>query len=237
MNSFNIYLSLLSVVLLTACSFFMADANGSEDSRSAEQEPYDIARKTETKDIEEYQVSVEYPQTRNDQIDQSIIDYVNQSKDAFKKESYESKMDSDTDQKHALDMKYDVLHEDERVFVVKFTETIDMGDEQQERFTVLNFDKSSGKRLDLKHIFTEDDEYMKKLTQLANDRVDGSFERIAANESFSNLALTGDQVEVYLTQTEQQEVKSEAAKIKIPKAELKDLMRPRYAEIHRSWVE
>ncbi|MCP3027436.1 hypothetical protein [Halobacillus sp. A5] len=236
MNSFNIYLSLLSVVLLTACSFMIADANDSGEAASDKQEPYKITRETETKDIKEYLFSIEYPQTRNDQIDQSIIDYVNQAKDAFKKESYDAKL-KNSHQKHTLDVTYDILHEDERVFVVKFTEKMDMGNQpEQEKYTVLNFDKSNGKRLDLDHIFTEDKEYLDTLNELADDRVEGNF-NLMSDDRFRNLAVIGDRVEVYLTEREKKDVEADSKKIQIPKAELKDLMRPRYAEIHNSWID
>ncbi|GGF20895.1 hypothetical protein GCM10010954_19550 [Halobacillus andaensis] len=238
MNSFNIYLSILSVVLLTACSFMIADANDAQDSSSNKQEPYSVTSKKEMKDIEEYQYSIEFPQTPNDQIDQSIIDYVNQLKDTFKKESYEAKVNRNNHQKHSLAVGYDVLFEDEQVFVVKFTEVMEMGENvSRESQTVLNFDKSNGKRLDLNHIFTEDAQYLETLTKLANEKVKGSFEESTAEDNFRNLALKGNRIEVHLTPQEQEKVGAESDRIFISKTDLEDMMRPRYAEIRSSWVD
>ncbi|MFC7062514.1 hypothetical protein [Halobacillus seohaensis] len=235
MNSFYIYLSLLSVVLLSACSFIKADATDPSSEASASKEKsYEVMNKKETEKLTEYEISIDYPQTPNDQINQSIIDYVNQMKDSFKKISYEA----NSNEKHNLNTNYNVLYEDEHIFVVKFTGKIDTGDDSPKEIQeVLNFDKSKGKRLNLEHIFSEDNDYLLKLTKLANKEANG-FDNLTVNsKSLRNLALKGDRVEIHLTKEEQENLQFDSDRIKISKADLEGMISSRYTEVHNSWVE
>ncbi|MCP3031023.1 hypothetical protein LF817_06665 [Halobacillus sp. A1] len=234
MNSFNIYLSLLSVVLLTACSFIIADANDQKASSSQKKEPYEITTKEETERIEEYHVSIDYPQTPNDQIDQSIIDFVNQSKEKFKKISYKAHEKQNSEVTHEFSVSYDVLYEDEHVFVVKFNQSILTGDNSPVNFdSVLNFDKSKGKRLALEDIFTKDEQHVKHLTELVNEELSGRAELSVDAENFTNVALKGDRIEIHLPS----DSGAEEDLIKISKIHLEDMMRSKYAEVQKSWLK
>ncbi|WP_173918441.1 hypothetical protein [Halobacillus sp. Marseille-Q1614] len=245
MNPINIYLSLLGVILLAACSISMADTNNeSKGAASAGATPFEVITENEHEKLEAYEISIHYPQTPNDQIDQSVIDYVNQVKDYFKKKSYEAAKD----EMHSLKVDYDVLHEDERLFVVKFTEVIDVGTKQKEEtIAILNFDKNKGKRLDLNNIFSVDRAiYTKELMQVISEEagltfpstLEGGGKMNPEKESplLENLALKGDKVEIHFSKTQQKEYALDKESVEIDKSAIKEMMHSKYAENRISWL-
>lgn len=164
MKPIIIYMALFSLLLMAGCSFI---ANANEDSKTSQAEPiYDVNIQTEIVEFEEYHITVHYPDTPNNQINQTIIDYVNQKKAAFKKESYKSLQENEVKSSHELHIDYEVLHQDHRFFVVQFEETMDVvPGEPVIKKTTINFDKKNGKRIELKDLFKEDLPYIDRLVE------------------------------------------------------------------------
>lgn len=152
-----IYIVTLTLMFLTACSF-IANASSSTDQNSDALQPeYEIDMATDISEFETYHMTIHYPQTPNNQIDQTIIDYKNEKKAQFKQKSYQALINQQTDKAHELHIDFDVIHQDEYFFVVRFTETTDLGEgapitEQ----TIMNFDKEQGERLEIKDFLKED---------------------------------------------------------------------------------
>ncbi|WP_163527572.1 polysaccharide deacetylase family protein [Halobacillus ihumii] len=233
MRRLNIYVALLSLLLiLTACSIFIADANeGSLKVTSDPASHYDVSMKSDIEEFEKYHITIHYPQTPNDQIDQVIIDYVNQKKDVFKKRSYKVVLNSEEQSVHELHIDYDIVYQDEKVFVVEFIETTDIGQKQADvSRTVMNFDKSSGKRLDLKNLFKKGTNYKKALLQETKEKL-GKQSETDSSISFENIALSGDSLLVYLTGEEQKRWNTSTSKVSIDKQVLKDILVPEYAQV------
>ncbi|WP_082232527.1 hypothetical protein [Halobacillus massiliensis] len=243
MNPINIYLSLLGVILLAACSITMADTDNNKTSTASGAAPYQIITEHEQEEMEAYEISIDYPQTPNDQIDQSVIDYVNLAKDVFKKKSYEAAKDK----RHSLKVDYDILHEDERLFVVKMTEVIKVGSQPEKTMTILNFDKNKGKRLDLNSIFSVDRAiYTKELTGFIEEETESPLPSSLKNAGklsvekesplLSNVALKGDKVEIYFSEAQQKEYAIDKESIQINKSDIENLLRSQYAQARTSWL-
>ncbi|MFD2923535.1 polysaccharide deacetylase family protein [Halobacillus naozhouensis] len=233
MRRLNIYIALLSLLLiLTACSIFIADANeGSVKVASDPASYYDVSMVSDIEEYEKYHITIHYPQTPNDQIDQVIIDYVNQKKDAFKKRSYEVVLTSEEQSVHELHIDFDVVYQNEKVFVVEFIETADVGQKQVDvSRTVMNFDKSSGKLLELKNLFKKDTNYKEVLAQEAKEELGTQNETGHTSVSIENTALTGSSLVVYLTNEDQKRWNTSTSKVSIDKHELNDILLPEYAQ-------
>ncbi|UOR11097.1 polysaccharide deacetylase family protein [Halobacillus amylolyticus] len=240
MKRLNVYIALLSLLLiLTACSFFIADANERSDKvSSASSNHYEVMMESEIEEYENYQITIHYPQTPNDQIDQIIIDYVNQKKDSFKKKSYEVVINSENNSAHELHIDYEVLYQDDEVFVVRFVEKTDIGQDQIDvTRTVMNFNKSSGKRLDLKNLFKRDTNYLGVLAKETNQRLETQKEFEADPSNFEELALMGDSLVVYITGEDQKKLATEKSEVSIDKSALKDVLLPKYAKKMRPQLQ
>ncbi|UOQ95215.1 polysaccharide deacetylase family protein [Halobacillus shinanisalinarum] len=232
MKRLNVYIALLSLLLiLTACSFFIADANERSDKVSSESSNhYDVMMESEIEEYESYQITIHYPQTPNDQIDQIIIDYVNQKKDSFKKKSYEAVISSENKSAHELHIDYEVLYQDSEVFVVRFVEKTDIGQDQNVTRTIMNFNKSNGKRLELKNLFKSDTNYVRALAKETNQQLEVEKGFGTEVSKFDDLALMGDSLVVYITQEDQKKLNIKKSKVSIDKNALKNVLLPQYAK-------
>ncbi|MGP4076186.1 polysaccharide deacetylase family protein [Halobacillus sp. K22] len=232
MKPIIIYMALLSLLLMTGCSF-IANANG--DSQKSTGEPiYDVKIQTEIIEYEEYHITIHYPDTPNNQINQAIIDYVNQKKAAFKKESYEALQKNEGKSSLELHIDYEVLHQDRRFFVVQFEETTDVvPGEPVVKKTIVNFDKENGKRIELNELFKQDLPYVDRLVEF-------TVEALKADENYSadmedalktifnnnlHIALTGQGIVVYING-----VSDFPNKIVLNEKAVDELLRPEYAK-------
>ncbi|MGP4068594.1 polysaccharide deacetylase family protein [Halobacillus sp. B29] len=231
MKPIIIYMALFSLLLMAGCSFI---ANANEDSKTSQAEPiYDVNIQTEIVEFEEYHITVHYPDTPNNQINQTIIDYVNQKKAAFKKESYKALQENEVKSSHELHIDYEVLHQDHRFFVVQFEETMDVvPGEPVIKKTTINFDKKNGKRIELKDLFKEDLPYIDRLVEFTAGTLkkDGDYSEdmdSALKTIFNNnlhIALTGEGIAVYING-----VADFPEKVVLGEKAVNELLRPEYA--------
>ncbi|MBN8236159.1 polysaccharide deacetylase family protein [Halobacillus kuroshimensis] len=200
-----LYISLLVVLVVSGCSF-IAKANENDSKQSDETEPmYDIDMKTELVEHNEYHITIHYPQTTNNQLNQTIVDYVNQQKAGFKQASYQNKQSVEASESHELHVDFEMLYQDHRFFVVRFIETMDVGgNEVIQNQTVMNFDKKDGRRLELDELLNNDPEVLDELAALTEEALK---EEVSTRYSlplhvnkgtFEDVALTKEGVRVYL---------------------------------------
>ncbi|MBH0230456.1 polysaccharide deacetylase family protein [Halobacillus yeomjeoni] len=179
------YISIISLVLLAACSF-LASANGTTVSQEVkEYSEYDLDMKSEILEFEEYHITIHYPETPNTQINQTIIDYVNQIKSKFKQESYQAMQVMKSHSSHELHVDFEVLHESEQYFVIHFDETMDVGypDISKSR-TIMNFKKENGQRLETEDLFNQEVDYLQALADLTNEKLEEEFGKEINQNSF-----------------------------------------------------
>ncbi|WP_406945093.1 polysaccharide deacetylase family protein [Halobacillus sp. SY10] len=230
-------------VLLTAsgCSF-IANANEESGEKMGNQAMYDVSIETDISEFEEYHMTAHYPQTPNNQIDQTIIDYVNQQKALFKQESYKSKQKNDGSQAHELHIDFEVIHQNQRFFVVRFIETIDLGEGGvMTKQTVLNFDKKNGKALSLEELFKEDIYYVDRLHDWTKEKlIDAGEEnaklldKLEAKPAFyEDVALTGEGVLVFINDP----ASEEPLRVMIEKDKVSKLLRSDYADAFKEAAE
>ncbi|WP_079477823.1 polysaccharide deacetylase family protein [Halobacillus salinus] len=151
-----IYIVTLTLMFLTACSF-IANASSSDQKRDTLQPEYEIDMATDITEFQAYHMTIHYPQTPNNQIDQTIIDYKNEKKAEFKQKSYQASRNQNAEKVHELHIDFDILHQDEYFFVVRFTETMDTGDgDPITTETIMNFGKEQGARLEIKDFFKDE---------------------------------------------------------------------------------
>ncbi|MCA0971160.1 polysaccharide deacetylase family protein [Halobacillus litoralis] len=157
MNQPFLYIITLSLLLVTGCSF-IANANSSSDEKGEDLQPeYHVDLATDITEFDEYHMTIHYPKTQNNKIDQMIIDYTNERKAEFKRKSYEALQNQDPKKAHELHIDFEVLHQDGAVFVVLFEEVIDLGTGNPiESQTVMNFDKDKGTLLKAEDFLRED---------------------------------------------------------------------------------
>ncbi|MFQ3545263.1 polysaccharide deacetylase family protein [Halobacillus rhizosphaerae] len=235
-----IYLSLLSVLLLSACSF-IATANENNAKKSAPSH-FKVSMETEVEQFEGYQLTIHYPQTPDSQINQTIIDYVNQKKASFKKQSFQTSVKQNNHEIHELNINFEVLYENASVFVVRFSEKLHMEKQKEVTQTIMNFDKENGKRLELDQIFQKDKEYYDLLSSqvqtevLEKARVDDAdlTAKIKAELSpkadlYKNTALTGDSLTVYFNQGQLPKQVS-IQKVKLNDKKLMNLVKEKYLQ-------
>ncbi|SFK40362.1 Peptidoglycan/xylan/chitin deacetylase, PgdA/CDA1 family [Halobacillus dabanensis] len=206
----------LLFVLLTAsgCSF-IANANEQPEKKvSDESSFYDVKMETKIEEYDAYHITIHYPQTSNNQIDQTIVDYVNQQKARFKKESYRSKRSSEVQGSHELHIDFEVIHQNARFFVVRFIETMDIGGEELiTDQTVMNFDKKIGKNLNIGELFKDNIYYVDRLHEWTIEKLEeneSEYEQTfkgleATPETYENIALLNDGIMVYLENPENKE--------------------------------
>ncbi|MBX0358004.1 polysaccharide deacetylase family protein [Halobacillus sp. Nhm2S1] len=223
-------------VLLTAsgCSF-IANANEESGEKTDIQVMYDVNIETDISEFEEYHMTAHYPQTPNNQIDQTIIDYVNQQKALFKQESYKSKQKNDGSQAHELHIDFEVIHQNQRFFVVRFIETIDLGaGGVTTNQTIMNFDKKNGKALSLEELFKEDIYYVDRLHEWTKEKMSDSGEgnsklmdKVEAKpEFYEDVAFTGEGVLVFIDAPASQE----PYRVMIEKDKVSRLLRSEYTD-------
>ncbi|MBN9654652.1 polysaccharide deacetylase family protein [Halobacillus sp. GSS1] len=222
-------------VLLTAsgCSF-IANANEESGEKKGKQAAmYDVSIETEINEFEEYHMTAHYPQTPNNQIDQTIIDYVNQQKALFKQESYKSKQNNNGNQAHELHIDFEVIHQNQRFFVVRFIETIDLGrDGVITNQTIMNFDKKNGKALSMEELFKEDIYYVDRLHDWTKEKMidagEGNSKLIdkleAKPEFYEDIALTGEGALVFIDDP----ANEEPVRVMIEKNKVSKLLRSEY---------
>ncbi|MYL49636.1 polysaccharide deacetylase family protein [Halobacillus litoralis] len=230
-------------VLLTAsgCSF-IANANEESGEKTGNQAMYDVSIETDISEFEEYHMTAHYPQTPNNQIDQTIIDYVNQQKALFKQESYKSKQKSAGSQSHELHIDFEVIHQNERFFVVRFIETIDLGkDGVVTNQTVMNFDKKKGKALSLEELFKEDIYYVDRLHDWTKEKMIDTGEENsklldkleARPEFYEDVALTGEGILVFIDDS----ANEEPIRVMIERDKVSKLLRSEYTDAFKEVPE
>ncbi|UOQ45212.1 polysaccharide deacetylase family protein [Halobacillus salinarum] len=166
---------------------------------------------TDIEQFSDYQVTIHYPQTPNSQVNQTIIDYVNQRKNTFKKESFQASDVQKDNNPHELHVNFHVLYEDSNVFVVRFDERTEWGSSRSKKtMTMMNFDKTTGTQIKLTDLFKENDgisafskqavqEAAKQLHSHKNALVNQLKSSLASNpENFEDFALTNNKVSIYL---------------------------------------
>ncbi|MGR9048358.1 polysaccharide deacetylase family protein [Halobacillus faecis] len=230
-------------VLLTAsgCSF-IANANEESGEKTGNQAMYKVSIETDINEYEEYHMTAHYPQTPNNQIDQTIIDYVNQQKALFKQESYKSKQKNDGNQSHELHIDFEVIHQNQRLFVVRFMETMDLGkDGVMTNQTVMNFDKKNGKALSLEELFKEDIYYVDRLHTWTKEKmIDAGEENSkimdkleAKPEFYEDIAMTGEGILVFLDGPSN----GESIRVMIEKDKVSKLLRSDYKDAFKESPE
>ncbi|GEN53414.1 polysaccharide deacetylase family protein [Halobacillus faecis] len=223
-------------VLLTAsgCSF-IANANEESGEKTDIQVMYDVRIETDISEFEEYHMTAHYPQTPNNQIDQTIIDYVNQQKALFKQESYKSKQKNDGSQAHELHIDFEVIHQNQRFFVVRFIETMDLGaGGVMTNQTIMNFDKKNGKALSLEELFKEDIYYVDRLHEWTKEKMGDAGEgnsqlmdKVEAKpEFYEDVAFTGEGLLVFIDAPASQE----PYRVMIEKDKVSRLLRSEYTD-------
>ncbi|MGI8313514.1 polysaccharide deacetylase family protein [Halobacillus mangrovi] len=234
-----LYIAILGLLLLTACSFIASADESADSSESTAQPSYEVTMETEIVEYEEYHITIHYPQTSNNKINQTIIDYVNQRKAAFKKESYQSIQEHGKAKSHELHIDFEVPHQGSSFFVVRFEETMDVGEpELIHDQTVMNFGKKNGKLIQLDQLFKNDRDYVEHLTKLTKEKLrdDLSEEAYyhtevqevlkAVSTNYENIALTGNGLEIYLNHA----VATLPEKVVISQRSIKDLLNDSYSE-------
>lgn len=198
MNQPIIYIFGIAVLFLSACSF-IANANEDKDGKQSTKMPiYDVDIESDVEDYQDYHISIQYPDTPNNQIDQKITDYVNQRKAMFKQKSYLSTQEQEMDQPTELQINFEVIHQDHRYFNVRFLETMRIGSEEPiEMQTVLNFDKKTGSAIDMEKIFKADKDYLGMAEELAREELDDESVQIDPR----NLALSDKGILLFLDQS------------------------------------
>ncbi|SIS40581.1 polysaccharide deacetylase family protein [Salimicrobium flavidum] len=158
-------------ILLSGCSF-MTNAGDGKDMKTVSKENYeDYNANVETKieTFDDLYIVMHYPETPNDQIDQTLLDYVNEQRSDFKKESYGRVQGEGVSAVQELHIGYDVIHEDPETYVVKFKETVTWGEGREKSDeTIFHFGKSNGKRLSLQH-FLEGEQERNELQNLVEN--------------------------------------------------------------------
>lgn len=201
-----IYTSLISLILLTACSFI---ANADENSIKSEADRhsvYNVKMQSEIIEFEEYHITIHYPETPNDKINQMISDYVNQKIALFKQASYKAvKLNNKGHaQSHELHVDFEVVYQDQQFFVVRFLETVDIGlSEIAKRQTVMNFYKKNGNRLDVDDLFKDSTNLLKEIQDLTEMELqkqgyDAYQYSGPMPRNFSQVAIHGDGLAIYL---------------------------------------
>ncbi|WP_226581664.1 polysaccharide deacetylase family protein [Halobacillus litoralis] len=202
-----IYTLLLVILFVSGCSFIASANEEAEKDKVKEQPMYDITMETDLVEFKEYHITIHYPQTPNNRINQTIVDYVNQQKASFKQESYKNKQNTEETESHELHIDFDVIHQDQRFFVVHFTETMDVGeDELMTGQTVMNFDKQNGELLTMEELFKDDLYYVERLYELTIQKLESeemkggtaADDLEATASTFENTAITGEGLLVFL---------------------------------------
>lgn len=209
-----VYTLLLALLTASGCSF-IANANEQPNKKvSNESSFYDVTMESKIEEYDDYHITIHYPQTSNNQIDQTIVDYVNQQKARFKKESYKSKQLSEEQGTHELHIDFEVIHQNNRFFVVRFIETMDIGGEKViTDQTVMNFDKKIGKNLDMGELFKDNIYYVDRLHEWTIEKLgenEGKYEQVlkgleATPETYENIALLNEGIIVYIENPESNE--------------------------------
>ncbi|KHE70798.1 polysaccharide deacetylase family protein [Halobacillus sp. BBL2006] len=207
-----IYIGIVGLILLTACSFIANADESSDSTNSAAPLSYEVTMESDIVEFDEYHITIHYPQTPNNQINQTIIDYVNQRKAAFKKESYQSIQKHGKTKSHELHIDFEVLHQGSSFFVVRFEESMDVGlPTLLHAQTIMNFDKKNGKRIEPDQLFKEDRNYVDQLAELTKEELmketgaevfhSSELQEALKSSYLENIALTTKGIEVYLNQS------------------------------------
>lgn len=177
-------------ILMSGCSF-MANAGEEKEKEPVKKENYekyeaDIETKVEK--FDKLSIVMHYPETPNDQIDQTVLDYVNEQRSDFKKDSYERVKKKGISAVQELHVDYDIVYEDSATYVVKFNETVTWG-EKRKAFdeTVLHFEKSNGKKLSLTHFLRSENDY-----EEIRDHLERTFERKLSEKELNSFTYEGD---------------------------------------------
>ncbi|SEH47968.1 Peptidoglycan/xylan/chitin deacetylase, PgdA/CDA1 family [Halobacillus karajensis] len=229
-----IYTILFIVLTATGCSF-IASANEEPGEKDENLSIYEISMETDIDEDEEYYITAHYPQTPNNQIDQTIIDYVNKQKAYFKQESYQRNQQKNGGEVHELHIDFEVIHQDQRFFVVRFLETLDIGrDKMMTSQTIMNFDKKNGKALKVEELFKDDVYYVDRLHEWTKDQLAESgkentslYENLEAkSEVYENIAITDKGLMVFL----EDPAHHSDTRVTIGKGKISHLIRSEYEE-------
>ncbi|RWZ58850.1 hypothetical protein EQV77_07780 [Halobacillus fulvus] len=203
MKQSTLYITTIALLLLTACSFM---ASADEGQKKNAEPYYDIEMKTDIVEYEEYHMTTHYPQTINNQINQTIKDYINQRESDFKQMSYHALSEGKESPSHELHIDFEVLHQDGFFFVVRFTEKIDVGQEPIVSQEIMNFEKKSGNQVTNDQLFEEGADYSEALAEWTKEKVSASlreeWEAIpslqATPENYENVAWTDQGLMLYM---------------------------------------
>lgn len=200
--------TLLFVMLTASGCSFIANANVDSEKQDSDRPAiFDVTIETEIDEYDEYHITIHYPQTPNNQIDQTLVDYVNRQKAKFKQESYQSKQQSGEDYSHELHIDFEVVHQNTRFFVVRFIETMDIGKEELvTNQTIMNFDKKTGKPVEVEELFKDDVYYVDQLHTWILEKLEGTegdgrelrSQLKATPQHYENIAFSAEGLNVYL---------------------------------------
>ncbi|QAS53187.1 polysaccharide deacetylase family protein [Halobacillus litoralis] len=229
-----LYMLLFTVLLSTGCSFIASANKDSEEPASSESPVYQVTMETDIVEYDEFHITIHYPQTPNNQMNQTIVDYVNQQKTYFKQESYNSIQEGQSNESHELHIDFEVLHQNQRFFVVRFKETMDIGkDNPITDQTIMNFDKKNGKRLEVGELFKDDVYYVDRLSELTIEKLEKGVEQGTVEnsvvqpkpENYKHVALSGEGLVIYFNKD-----KRLPSSINLELEEVSSMMRSEYAE-------
>ncbi|MBM7551919.1 polysaccharide deacetylase family protein [Thalassobacillus pellis] len=220
---FIIYLSLVVLLVLTACSMMVANTKDSESrlTNLEKSEQFKIDIDSIIEEYDEYRLAVHFPETSNDHLNQVVLDYINKQIADFKQKSYQRNKKMEGDFPHELNIEYEILYLKGSLLGVEFTEKASFKREQTliEK-TILNYDLKNGERLQFKNLFK----------QKSDVKALSSFLPVEGEE-----ILTEESVQFYFADeglAVSPRIPLPANKVKIiPKEEISSLLKERYAAI------
>ncbi|WP_218131881.1 polysaccharide deacetylase family protein [Thalassobacillus cyri] len=238
-----ISITILLLILLTACSTASTDKKASGQSEGNKDTQLNFEIESIIEEYEDYRLAVHYPQTSNDQLNQIILDYVKKNIANFKQDSYQLKQEENSKASHEFNIDFELLHTSGGIVSIEFKEVTDFGTDQPViGNSVLNFDLSKGKRLKLAHLFKKDSDYLSKLSEYVinqlrtNERLEAGFDEgwikrsiLPQEESFQVFSFNEDGITLYY-QPSNKEKKAPVVKVTVPEYQLIDIMKERYSQ-------
>ncbi|MFG6113916.1 polysaccharide deacetylase family protein [Halobacillus sp. MO56] len=240
-----ISITILLLILLTACSFTTAstDKKASEQSKGDNETQLNFEIESIIEEYEDYRLAVHYPQTSNDQLNQIIVDYVKKNIAKFKQDSYQLKQEENSKEPHEFNIDFELLHTSGGIVSIEFKEVVDFGGEHPViGNSVLNFDVSKGKRLKVAHLFKKDSDYLGKLSEyvinqlLINERLESGFDEdwvkrsiLPQEESFQKFSFNEDGMTFYYQPSNEKKT-APVVKVTVPQYQLSDIMKERYSQ-------
>ncbi|MFD1019949.1 polysaccharide deacetylase family protein [Thalassobacillus hwangdonensis] len=209
MKNTLLYISLIVVVFLTACSFMIANADEENSKKADKAKPLKLGIGSIIEEYDAFNLAVHYPITEVSRVDQTMLDHVKKRISAFKQESYRVKKEGEKDDVHELHIDFELLQTDGKFFVVRFDEEAVMGESDRTlNTTVINYDVKKGSKLSLDDVFKNKSEALQFISSYTNDYLKDRMEADEAwvgektapyTANFEEFALMEDRVTFYLT--------------------------------------